>query len=181
MAKKKKLRAKSVQKGRRFSIPLVISIVVIAAAAITVVSRQVVTGKSTAQPAAEAKKDNYVTVKVAGQDVQVNQQTGQIRPLSPQEAQQMAAGLRGLVNQSTEGLVEVKHADGSSSMDLQGRFQSVAVARVSDDGAITESCVDNPQAAAAFFGLDPKLLGVKPTATQTPQATKSPRVKNVRQ
>ena len=178
MTKKKKLRAKSVQKGRRFSIPLVISIVVIAAAAITVVSRQVVTGKGTAQP---ATNNHYVTVKVAGQDVQVNQQTGQIRPLSPQEAQQLAAGLRGLVNQSTAGLVEVKHSDGSVSMDLQGRFQNVAVARVSDDGSITESCVDNPQAAASFFGLDPKLLGVKTTGTQTDQATKSPRVKNVRQ
>ncbi|HUC19963.1 MAG TPA: hypothetical protein VMR98_00515, partial [Candidatus Polarisedimenticolaceae bacterium] len=63
------------------------------------------------------------------------------------------------VNQSTEGLVQVKHADGSVSMDLEGRFQNVTVARVNKDGSVAKSCVDNPQAAAAFFGIDPKLLG----------------------
>ena len=174
MSKKQKRGAKSAQKGRRFSIPIVIAVVVIAAAAITVLSRQVVSsGTAEASP-------KYTTVKVAGQDVQVNQQTGQIRPLTPQEAQRLAAGLKGMLNRSTQGLVEVKQADGSTAMDLQGRFQSVAVARVGDDGAITESCVDNPEAAAAFFGLDPKLLGVENKGTQS-QATKSPTVKNVRQ
>jgi type IV secretory pathway VirD2 relaxase len=63
-----------------------------------------------------------------------------------------------MVNQSTEGLVQVQHADGSVSMDLEGRFQNVAVARVNKDGSVTQSCVDNPQAAGAFFGIDPKLI-----------------------
>jgi hypothetical protein len=46
-------------------------------------------------------------------------------------------------------------------MDLQGRFQHVTVARINEDGSVSQSCVDNPQSAAAFFGIDPQLLGVE--------------------
>jgi hypothetical protein len=75
-----------------------------------------------------------------------------------------------LVNQSTEGLEQVHHEDGSVSMDLKGRFQNVTVARINKDGTVSESCVDNPQAAGAFFGIDPKLIeaeqGKKPIEGQ---------------
>jgi len=52
----------------------------------------------------------------------------------------------------------VRHPDGSVSMDLEGRLQNVTVARVNRDGRVLQSCVDNPQAAGAFFGIDPKLI-----------------------
>ena len=105
-----------------------------------------------------ANADNkHATVKVAGQDMPVDSQ-GQIRPLTPDEAKKMAEGLKGMLNKSTEGLVEEHNPDGSVSVDLQGRFQNVTVARVNQDGTVTQSCVDNPRAAAAFFGIDPKLL-----------------------
>lgn len=96
-------------------------------------------------------------VKVAGQDVPVNQ-TGQVKPLSPDEAQKLADSLKHLLNKSTEGLVEERHADGSVSVDLQGRFEHVTVARKNQDGTVSQSCVDNPRAAAAFYKIDPKLL-----------------------
>ena len=88
-------------------------------------------------------------------------QTGQIRPLTPEEAQRLATALKELANQSTDGLQAVQHPDGTVSMDLQGHFQNVALAKRNADGTISQSCVDNPQAGAAFFGLDPKLVGVK--------------------
>jgi hypothetical protein len=87
-------------------------------------------------------------------------QTGQIRPLTQEEAQRLAEGLKKLVNQSTDGLQSVQHADGSVSMDLQGRFQSVAVAKRDENGNVVQSCVDNREAAANFFGIDPQLVGV---------------------
>lgn len=180
MAKKRRARAASARKGRRFSIPVIASIAVLAVAAITVVSRQVVTGETTpAAKTAAAKK--YVTVKVAGQDVQVDSQTGQVKPLSPQEQRQLADGLRGLVNNSSEGLVGVKQPDGSTALDLQGRFQNVAVARVNEDGSVTESCVNDPRAAANFFSIDPKLMGVSDTPPQTNQPAKSATVKSTLQ
>ena len=87
-------------------------------------------------------------------------QTGQVKPLTQEEAQKLAEGLKQLINQSTDGLKNVNHPDGSVSIDLEGRFQSVAVAKRDEDGTLIESCVDNREAAAAFFGIDPQLVGV---------------------
>ena len=97
--------------------------------------------------------------------VPLNPQTGQVRPLTQEEAQRLADGLKQLANQSTDGLQSVRHADGSVSTDLQGRFQNVAVARLDEDGKLTQSCIDNPEAGAAFFGIDPQLVGVKKNST----------------
>lgn len=160
-------------------------------AAVTVISRRQAEVKESravqqSQPAtatavavkpstANAANKTYVTVKVAGQDVQIDGQTGQMKPLSPEEAQKLAAGLRQEINQSTEGLQEVQHPDGSVSVDLQGRFQDVAVARKNDDGTVATSCVDNPRSAGAFFGIDPQLIDsrVKPS-TGTRRAPQAP-------
>ena len=187
--KKQKIRKKAaaVSGTRRF--PLIATLVVaaiMAVAVITVVSKQVVKGNGgdagkgpnnaeTPGAVAENSGKKYITVKVAGRDVQVDPQTGQIKPLTPEEAKRLADGLKVMLNQSTEGLVEVHHADGSVSMDLQGRFQHVMVGRVEADGTLTQSCVDNPQAAASFFGIDPQLLGVEPAkgaANQQPVRSK---------
>ena len=46
----------------------------------------------------------------------------------------------------------------SMSVNVEGRFQNVTVARTNTDGSISQSCVNNPQAAGAFFGIDPKLI-----------------------
>lgn len=94
-------------------------------------------------------------------------QTAQIKPLTQQEAQKLAEALKQLVNQSTEGLKSVRHADGSVSMDLEGRFQSMMVARRDEDGKLVQSCVDNPASAAVFFGIDPQLVGVPGSAART--------------
>ena len=145
-------------------------IAVVALAAVTVISRQkgeVRISTAPAQPAATSKhQPNFITVKVGGRDVQVDPQTGQIKQLTPQEAQQLAEGLKKMLNRSSEGLVEVQESDGSVSTDLQGRFQNVTVARTNEDGSVTTSCVDNPHAAANFFQIDPQLLGVQAPATQ---------------
>jgi hypothetical protein len=98
-----------------------------------------------------------------GSSVPLNQQTGQVRPLTQEEAERLAQGLKKLVNQSTDGLQSVQHADGSVSMDLQGRFQNIAVAKRDDDGTLVQSCIDNPGSAAEFFGIDPQLVGVPKT------------------
>lgn len=102
----------------------------------------------------------YVTSNEAGQTIAIDRQTGQIRPLTPQEAQTLAEGIRQLVNQSTEGLVEVRHSNGGVSMNLQGRFQNVSLARKEADGTISQACVNDLESAADFFEIDPALLGI---------------------
>jgi hypothetical protein len=143
---------------------VLVALVLLAIAAMTVVSRQramskAVNGAGEAERSLQvARKSEFVKLKAAGQDLQVDSQDGKRQPLTPEEAKRLAVSLKDVLNQSTEGLAQVQHEDGSVSMDLQGRFQNVTVARVNKDGSITQSCVNNPQAAGEFFGIDPKLI-----------------------
>ena len=157
--------------ARRRYVLILTAVAVVAIAAVTVISRQHASSRSVEshptaiQSTATAMRNRtYVTRRVGGQDIQVDTQTGDIKPLTPQEAQQLANGLAPMLDNSTDGLVQVHHADGSVSMDLQGRFQNVAVVKVNTDGTIEQGCVDNPRAAAKFFGIDPKLIETAPTA-----------------
>ena len=121
---------------------------------------------STPQPSHTQTSDAHATQRFrAGASVPLDPQTGQVRPLTQEEAQRLGAELKQLVNQSTDGLKSVQHADGSVSLDLQGRFQNIAVAKLDENGQLVQSCIDNPESAAAFFGIDPKLVGVNRTAS----------------
>ena len=161
-----KKRIKQSQSSKRYRWPLLIGLatVLIAIGAITVISHQggaSAKSKAASLTPAAAQNQKYVKVRVAGQDVQVDPQTGQMKSLTPEEARLMADGMKRMLNKSSDGLVQVQHTDGSVSMDLQGRFQNVTVARVEGDGTVTQSCIDQPQQAASFFGIDPALLGVE--------------------
>ena len=57
--------------------------------------------------------------------------------------------LQNMLSQSTEGLVEVHHPDGTVSVNLQGRFHSASVARIDSSGKLHTTCVDNAAAAHA--------------------------------
>lgn len=103
---------------------------------------------------------HYVTKNAAGQPVVLDRQTGETRPLTPQEAETLAQGLKELINTTTDGLVQVRHANGGVSMDLQGHFQNVSVARKEADGSVTQACVNDLESAASFFDIDPALVGV---------------------
>lgn len=161
---------------RRRYVLIATAAAVVAIAAVTVISRQHASSRlvENQTPAIQSiakvtHTPTYVTRRVAGQNIQIDTQTGQVRPLTPQEAQQLANGLAPMLDNSTDGLVQVHHADGSVSMDLQGRFKNVAVAKVNTDGTIEQACVDNPRAAAKFFGIDPKLIENAPTARKRVQ------------
>lgn len=152
------------QRFRRLSLTtLVVATVIVAIGAITVISRQNATVKESSELEAtspvKAKADrNFVKVTVAGQEVEVNSQTGQLKELTPEEAQKLAKGLHRMVNKSSDGLDEVYNADGSETVDLAGRFRHVTVAREDENGNLVQSCVDNPRAAGKFFGIDPQLI-----------------------
>ena len=164
MKKDAKTKRNSPKKSRLFSkTTVLVATAILAIAAITVVSRQNanMTGSSDHErrsPVAKKVDKNLVTVEVAGQKVQVDSQTGQIQELTPEEKQKLAAGLKQMVNKSAEDLTEIHHSDGSVSVDLEGRFQNVTVAKIDEDGNLIQSCVDNPRAAGAFFGIAPQQI-----------------------
>ncbi len=149
-------------------ITALVATVILAAGAITVLSRQ---SAETRRELQMADKSKVVNSKLAHQDPHLTDDSGR-QDLTAEDAQKLGAGLKELVNQSTEGLVETKHADGSVSVDLDGRFQNVTVARINKDGSLEQSCVDNAQAAGAFFGIDPKLID----NTSESGTTKQPKV-----
>jgi hypothetical protein len=125
--------------------------VLLGAGAVTAVARY---GSRAAEPqrsvvAAPAQSgDGFVTVEVNGKRLRVNAKTLQQGPLTEEQSRQMADALEG--NKSTDGLVEVRHEDGAVSMDLQGRFQNVTMARKNEDGSVEATCVDSPEAAKSF-------------------------------
>ena len=56
------------------------------------------------------------------------------------EARNLEAELRYMTSESTEGLVYDQRSDGTISVDLQGRFMSVAIATPTEDGGYLVSC-----------------------------------------
>ena len=55
----------------------------------------------------------------------------------------MEQKLEQMTSRSTEGLSEVQHADGTVSMDLQGRFMHVMVAVPDGKGGTRLVCTDD--------------------------------------
>jgi hypothetical protein len=100
--------------------------------------------------AGRASSDDSTTVQVAGQTVAIDRATGRLRPPTAEERKALAAGLKNMLNRSTEGLTVRQHANGAKSVNLQGRFQSIAVASVNPDGTLAEKCVTNKREADAF-------------------------------
>ena len=134
---------------------ILLTAAILTAGAVTVVSRQSLSERQ--------------TMKTSPQSL--NNAAGHTPAMSTQHLRQpddaLASGLKNMIDQSTEGLAEVRHSDGSVSVNLEDRFQSVTVAK-DDNGRLSQSCVDNPQAAGAFFNIDPKLIDKKSRALVSP-------------
>jgi len=115
-----------------------------------------------------------VTTDAAGAPVAVDRETGKARSLTRAEAQVLFDGLKSILNRSADGLTVVQRADGSYSIDLEGRFQNAMIAKRDENGALTIACVDTPEAAAAFFDIDPALIGLVAGGTPVRTAPTKP-------
>lgn len=148
--KKTNQRRAAARRARLFRVG-VMAAVLFAIGAVTVIARYELRGHDPQRenPVAGSPRKNLVTVEVGGKRLQINAQALQQGPLTQEQAQQIADALKD--NKSTDGLVQVQSSNGSVSVDLQGRFQNVMLARRNDDGSISTACVDNEEAAAAFL------------------------------
>jgi hypothetical protein len=72
---------------------------------------------------------------------------------APDEAavQIISRSLAPSLDRSTDGLVEVPLAGGGVGVDLRGRFQSAAIAKIGPDGRVLTDCVDSVEDAARFL------------------------------
>jgi hypothetical protein len=93
------------------------------------------------------------TVNNSGQQVAVDANSGKLRQPTAQEVQQLTESLT--LNDSVEGLTPTTTPDGGMMVDLQGRFQSVAIAKKNPDGSLAQACVESSKQAADFLKSKP--------------------------
>ena len=120
-----------------------------------------------AQKPGNKNSEHYTNVPFAGQTVAVDPQTGKLRPPTPEEARQLAMALRNYLNRSSQGLTVKTHLNGAQSVDLQGRFQSVSLAKINPDGSASEKCVTSMQQAEQFLNSS---AGKKKVTRRAPAA-----------
>ena len=97
-------------------------------------------------PAAAAQ-----SVVEAGQRVGIDSETGGLRGLSTEEARVLVESLIGTLNQSDAGLTPAVLPSGARIVNLDGRFESAALAKMGPDGKIVTECVTTKEEAERFL------------------------------
>jgi hypothetical protein len=95
-----------------------------------------------------------LTIPVLAADAPKKTEAGMIEGNPSEIPQATAAAPRAAgpasLERSTQGLVRVRHADGSSSVHLQGRFRNYSVVTFDADGTRRFHCVETAAAALAL-------------------------------
>jgi len=105
------------------------------------------------QPASAQDNQRRSKKYVATRPLTVDTQTGTLRLPTPQETQELVDSLIEMTNRSTEGLQVRTLANGTKTVDIDGRFQSVMLARPNDDGIWEMKCVTTFDEATEFLGI----------------------------
>lgn len=92
---------------------------------------------------------------LAGMVVGMDPETGQLGPATAAQRLVLSAQETRMLSHSSEGLVEVRHPDGSASINLQGRFQEFAVIGTGPDGRPRLQCVSSAAAARRALNGSP--------------------------
>jgi septal ring-binding cell division protein DamX len=129
----------------------------------TVVRAIVASPTASAQPLSNQAPtaDADTSIQFANQKITVDAKTGKLRKPTVEEARALVEQLTGMTNRSTEGLQVAPSANGGHKVDLQGRFQSVILAKPNPDGTSEVRCVSSMEEATEFLGLDPSKLPEK--------------------
>ena len=110
----------------------------------------VFTQASRTNSAGQKGPKNYVATK----DIIVDKQTGKARRPTADETRKLVSTLETMTSRSTEGLSVASGAGGVKSVQLDGRFGPVTLARPAADGTMEVRCVTSFEEAAAFLGLE---------------------------
>jgi hypothetical protein len=113
------------------------------------------TSSAFAQKAATSSEVSASSNKqIAGRDGEkaaAEDKSDKLRAPTAEETKVLLDGVKELVNDSAEGLTVVKEPDGSLSLDHQGRFQNVTIAKMNRDGSVSTECVTNAEQARRFL------------------------------
>ena len=115
---------------------------------------------------APAPAPRSVARTIGGIEVQIDPQTGRLVEPTPEKARELASYLIRTLDRSPEGLEIVRHADGTLSIQLGERLQSVMLVTRGEDGRVTPYCVTDASAGEAL--LEAATHGVDPVAVRAP-------------
>jgi hypothetical protein len=123
---------------------------------LTVLAVAVAVALSTTRNSPSAQATQVDAPGTASMRAYRNPETGGIDiGMAPVAAPTLDPDTQNALRRDTRGLVEVRHADGSVSMDLQGRYQSVSVARIDAAGRVTVCTDDVDRATDALHRAAP--------------------------
>ncbi len=108
---------------------------------------------ASAQHAAKGNAPGNDEASASGQQVAVDPQSGKIRKPTVEEIQQLISGMK--MNDSVEGLSPKIIGNSTVAVDLEGRFESVMIAKINPDGTLSKACVVSAKDAEKFLKSDP--------------------------
>jgi hypothetical protein len=156
---KKSRSVKKPTKSKKNSVHLsrtVLAVLLGVIAAISVVVISLASAGSSAGVAASTNPKRAQAIQKrykATRPIVVDQQTGQLRMPTKKEINEVVESLATLANRSSEGLQQTSLADGAITVDLDGGFGGVMLARPNGDGTWETMCVFTIEEGAAFLGL----------------------------
>ena len=118
-------------------------------------------GPAEAQHAGKGKDKFETDAPAAGQVAAVDAQ-GKLRPPTREEVKALLEAADRSLLQSADGLRERQLPNGAVVVDLDGRFESVSLAKI-EGGKVSTRCVESPEEARRF--LEP---GSPPPARRAP-------------
>ena len=99
-------------------------------------------------PAAQSQRRYKATRRIV-----VDRQTGEVRMPTAEEVTQMVDSLTTLTKRNPDGLQQAALPNGTITVDLDGGFAGVMLARANEDGTIETKCVFTFEEGAEFLGL----------------------------
>jgi hypothetical protein len=96
------------------------------------------------------KEKKYVATK----EIIYDKATKSLRKPTAEETDALVSQLSVLTNRSSDGLTVNQAADGTKSLNLEGRFGGVVLGRANADGSTEVRCVTTLAEAAEFLGLE---------------------------
>ncbi len=86
-----------------------------------------------------------------------------VRNPTQQEVKALSDAMAASTSEEDQDLVVVNHKNGMQSVDLKGRFQSLAVAKKNSDGSVAVKCVESAEEGTKFLTTNEKAPAKKIT------------------
>lgn len=146
MSKARERTNRRVSRGRVGARATVVGVLIVFATIAFAASRNVM---ALQEPASAGKGKKYVATR----DITVDKETGALRKPTAAETEELVASLTTMLKPPAEGLTPIALPNGTTAMNVKGRFAPVMLARPNPDGTTDLRCVTTFEEALDFLGL----------------------------